>query len=157
MPRDISKTIQVMRERTFWRAMVRSMQNLAENGLAHLDMNPGNLVVTRGLPIPVQVIDLAEAYRPGNHLPFRDDVSEEDKTKTKRQWRLTIMAQHLVKTWTQEGMRDNEGFNTWILPRMNELMMEQQELCKVLMESTLLPGTNISNLYNTALYYFHRD
>ena len=138
-------------ERT-WRALTAQMRALAHHGLAHLDLNPGNLVVTRGLPRPVQVIDMANALRPSDHLPVREECSKAERTELGDQWRMTIMAQHLLRMWNVPAMREKSAFIEKLLPRMRELVQCEQDKCDALLARHLIPGKSPAQFYNVSLY-----
>lgn len=151
------RAVHLLADPQFWRALVAQIRAMAADGLAHLDMNPGNIVVSPTLPIPVQFIDWAEAWRPGLHLPYADDVKPEEQKAMATQWRLTIMVQHLLKTWNIESMKKLEVFTETVLPRIRALLIKEQEKCAALAATHLKPGSDMARLYKTALYYCHRE
>lgn len=135
-----------------WRALTAQMRVLATHGLAHLDLNPGNLVVTRGLPRPVQVIDLANALRPSDHFPVREACTKAERAELGNQWRMTIMAQHLLRMWNVPAMREKSEFIEKLLPRMRELVQGEQDKCDALLARHLVPGKSPAEYYNVSLY-----
>jgi hypothetical protein len=144
--------VKYMAQERTWRALVAQMRVLAAHGLAHLDLNPGNLVVTRGLPRPVQVIDLANALRPSDHLPVHKECSKAERAELGNQWRMTIMAQHLMRMWNVPAMRRDSVFMESLLPRMRELVHSEQDKCDALLARHVVPGQSLAEFYNVTLY-----
>jgi hypothetical protein len=135
-----------------WRAITAQMRVLAQNGMAHLDLNPGNLVVTRGLPRPVQVIDLANALRSSDHIPLYKDTTDAERAQLGTQWRMALMAQHLLRMWNIPSMRARDVFTEKLLPRIRELVQVEQDKCDALLARYLVPGQSPAQFYEVNLY-----
>lgn len=135
-----------------WGGLLIQMQAMARAGLAHLDINPGNLLVRRGHERPIQLIDFADALRPSHHFPFHDQVTKSDRDKLGALWRYLLMAIHLKRMWNTKSMKSLDGFTDILLPRMHKLVQKLSEKYLQAARQFLVPGTDAHALCDVFLY-----
>ncbi len=119
--------------------------------MAHLDLNPGNLVVTRGLPGRCR--SLIWPTRCGlRTIPLYKDTTDAERAQLGTQWRMALMAQHLLRMWNIPSMRARDVFTEKLLPRIRELVQVEQDKCDALLARYLVPGQSPAQFYEVNLY-----
>jgi hypothetical protein len=132
------------------RSFLRVLRLLSENGMAHLDLNFDNLVLTTHPTQPVMVIDLAAVYRVPSHVHLRSDATESDAKAWAQEWRYTLMILHLLRSW--KVLSGDALFDNTVRPAFEKELKAARSRTDALAKVLVRPGTSLKKIYDIEIW-----
>jgi hypothetical protein len=149
-PSNLTKALEIFCNPKVRRSFLRVLRLLSENGMAHLDLNFDNLVLTTHPTQPVMVIDLAAVYRVPSHVHLRSDATESDAKAWAQEWRYTLMIMHLLRSW--KVLSGDALFDNTVRPAFEKELKAARSRTDALVKVLVRPGTSLKKIYDIEIW-----